>query len=212
MTDLYDLLGVKREATPAAIKAAYRKRAKQAHPDHGGDPKTFALIHRAYKVLSHVERRGRYDHGGEVDELQATNHPDLAAYEHINTLLAQVLGSDEDVMTWNLTARLSGHVGEEIKGMTAKIAKLRRAKDRAEKMRGRILRTDGEENKLAKMFDWHVNNAQAGIGTMERGIGMRKRAIEILKGYEFKADIKMHRVYGMSGSATTGATVFGFGV
>ncbi len=40
--DPYELLGVARDADEAAIKAAYRKVAKTAHPDAGGDAEAFA--------------------------------------------------------------------------------------------------------------------------------------------------------------------------
>ncbi len=45
MIDPYVLLGVEREADEAAIKAAYRKAAKNAHPDSGGDADQFAKLH-----------------------------------------------------------------------------------------------------------------------------------------------------------------------
>lgn len=213
MTDLYAVLGVKRDATSAAIKAAYRKKAKKAHPDQGGDTKAFYLLHRAYKVLTHAERRGRYDQDGEIDELKATNSPDLSALEHINLMLVTVLGSDEDVMTWDLTSRLSDQCGIEIKALKTKIASLRRAKDRAEKMRTRILRrTEGEENKLAKMFDWHANHTQEMILKLEQAILTRQRAVEILKDYEFKADKVMpQRVYFSQQAGATTTASYGFG-
>lgn len=50
--DFYADLGIARDASPAAIKAAYRKRAKTAHPDAGGNADDFARLQRAYDVLS----------------------------------------------------------------------------------------------------------------------------------------------------------------
>ena len=69
--DLYQQLGVKRGASEAEIKKAYRSLAKQLHPDRNKDnPKAaerFAQVTRAYDLLSDKDKRARYDRG-EIDE------------------------------------------------------------------------------------------------------------------------------------------------
>ena len=69
--DLYQRLGVKRGATEAEIKKAYRSLAKQLHPDRNQDnPKAaerFSAITHAYDLLSDKDKRARYDRG-EIDE------------------------------------------------------------------------------------------------------------------------------------------------
>ncbi len=58
----YQVLGLARTATERDIKIAYRKAARIAHPDRGGDPALFRRITEAYEVLSDTERRTSYDH------------------------------------------------------------------------------------------------------------------------------------------------------
>ena len=69
--DLYQQLGIKRGASDADIKKAYRSLAKQLHPDRNKDnPKAaerFAKVTQAYDILSDKDRRARYDRG-EIDE------------------------------------------------------------------------------------------------------------------------------------------------
>ena len=69
--DLYQQLGVKRGASEAEIKKAYRSLAKQLHPDRNKDnPKAaerFAKVTQAYDLLSDKDKRARYDRG-EIDE------------------------------------------------------------------------------------------------------------------------------------------------
>src|SRR5689334_4101848 len=69
--DLYQRLGVKRGASEAEIKKAYRSLAKQLHPDRNKDnpdaAKRFGEVTQAYDLLSDKDKRARYDRG-EIDE------------------------------------------------------------------------------------------------------------------------------------------------
>ena len=69
--DLYQRLGLKRGASEAEVKKAYRSLAKQLHPDRNKDnPKAaerFAQVTAAYDLLSDKDKRARYDRG-EIDE------------------------------------------------------------------------------------------------------------------------------------------------
>src|SRR5580658_4084847 len=76
--DYYAVLGVARNATAAAIKKAFRKLARQHHPDVAKDKKTaeekFKEVNEANEVLSDPEKRRKYD------ELGANwNHPERQA-------------------------------------------------------------------------------------------------------------------------------------
>ena len=69
--DLYQQLGIKRGASDAEVKKAYRSLAKQLHPDRNKDnPKAaerFARVTQAYDILADKDRRAKYDRG-EIDE------------------------------------------------------------------------------------------------------------------------------------------------
>ena len=78
MADPYSILGVSRSATEKDIKSAYRKLAKELHPDRNKDnPKAaerFSEVTRAYDLLSDKDKRAQFDRG-EIDAEGNPAHP-----------------------------------------------------------------------------------------------------------------------------------------
>lgn len=81
MRDPYDVLGVKKGASEADIKSAYRKLAKKLHPDaNKHDPKAasrFAEINAAYEIVGDDEKRKAFDRG----EIDADGKPRFQGFE-----------------------------------------------------------------------------------------------------------------------------------
>jgi molecular chaperone DnaJ len=63
--DLYEILGVEQDADQEAIKRAYRRKARQLHPDAGGDEDGFKELTTAYEVLRNPQTRSNYDRFGD---------------------------------------------------------------------------------------------------------------------------------------------------
>ena len=70
-TSLYAVLGVGPTADGPTIKAAYRKKLLQDHPDKGGAKHAFQRIKEAYEVLGDAKRRGLYDKFGSGVEVRS---------------------------------------------------------------------------------------------------------------------------------------------
>ena len=80
MADFYDVLGVSRDADSDTLKQAYRRMARQYHPDINKEPGAedrFKEIGRAYEVLSDSQTRARYDQFGEAGLGGAAGAPDM---------------------------------------------------------------------------------------------------------------------------------------
>ena len=96
--DLYEVLGVAREASADDIKKAYRKLAHQHHPDTGkGDEAKFKEVNEAYQVLGDPQRRAQYDRFGAV----GANIPHGAGasgvgYEDFGDIFSQGFGGFTD--------------------------------------------------------------------------------------------------------------------
>ena len=80
MADFYQILGVSRDADANTLKSAYRKLARQYHPDVNKDPGAedkFKEIGKAYEALADPEPRARYDQFGEAGIGGAAGMPDM---------------------------------------------------------------------------------------------------------------------------------------
>jgi molecular chaperone DnaJ len=65
LRDLYEILGVPRDASDEDIKRAYRRLAREHHPDAGGDEEEFKELTTAYEVLRNPQARANYDRYGD---------------------------------------------------------------------------------------------------------------------------------------------------
>src|SRR6185312_16067158 len=70
MRDPYEVLGVQKNASPEAVKSAYRKLAKKLHPDANKQDKDaaakFAELNAAYEIVGDEDKRKAFDRG-EID-------------------------------------------------------------------------------------------------------------------------------------------------
>src|ERR671929_834769 len=81
MRDPYEVLGVQKNATPAAIKSAFRRLAKKLHPDANKNDKKaaskFAELNAAYEIVGDESKRKAFDRG----EIDAEGKPRFQGFE-----------------------------------------------------------------------------------------------------------------------------------
>jgi len=93
--DFYEVLGVSRSASDRDVKQAFRKLARQYHPDVNKEPgaqEKFQSIARAYEVLSDSEKRARYDQFGEAGVDGMGRGPDMSSV-NLEDILGDVFSS-----------------------------------------------------------------------------------------------------------------------
>ena len=152
--DYYEVLGVKKDATPGEITKAYYKLAKKYHPDKNPDDplaeKRFQEISEAYDVLHDDKKRAMYDKNGYVDEDAVDAAAMFAAVfgagrfdEFFPTPLTEMAGADDDV---------EGLSEEEVKArMQAKQdATVKEYTQKLQAFLDRIIRDNVEKNKEAR--------------------------------------------------------------
>jgi molecular chaperone DnaJ len=96
--DYYDILGVTRAASEADIKKAFRRRARELHPDvNPGDPEAearFKELAEAYETLSDPEARALYDRLGREGVRGRAGASDFAGFGSFQDLFDAFFGSD----------------------------------------------------------------------------------------------------------------------
>lgn len=155
----YETLGVPDTASPAQIKAAYRRRAKETHPDKGSDGAEFALVAKAYAVLSDPEMRARYDEGGGIDDTSThTIHQRMVAI--LASLLAQALNETaqqgQDVKRINYVEHMRRNCAQNLAEIRKNVAVQRRMLADATILLKRVTRKGDGENVFVDVLKQRV--------------------------------------------------------
>ena len=98
--ELYERLGLNKNANEKQIKIAYKNKVKTCHPDKGGSKEEFQKIYEAYDILSNQEKKELYDkYGMDGINNNDTNMPDIS-----------------DVFSWLFENNIFGWFGNNFNG------------------------------------------------------------------------------------------------
>jgi curved DNA-binding protein CbpA len=188
--DPYAVLGVPRDATPAAIRRAYRAKARRAHPDGGGSAEYFEQVKAAYDTLIDDARRRRYDETGEPGEGPA----DHRRAELIETLFTAL---DTALLRLSQRARLPEHANLVL--LTAEVLRLQRQEwtgrrrefervaEQSRHLLGRFI-TASRNNLMETVVERRVQKCRTEIEALDQRIRTADEALKVLKEMTFRAD------------------------
>ena len=182
--DFYEILNIHKTATQEEIKHAYRRKAKETHPDReGGNKEAFQKVKQAYDTLSDEEKRKFYDDFGVVSQQKTSREEALSL---VSTIFTELCGI--------------GHIENPLKACEEEIfTKIREVKGQKSlflNTRKRLLRVKkklkfngiGEDFLYASVRWQRAGNDQNYIKA-KRALKILNICLDILKDYEYEKDL-----------------------
>lgn len=179
MPTLYEILGVAADAAQDVIKKAYRSKAKDLHPDTGGDPEDFHALAKAYDILSNADTRARYDETGTYEEPEPDNSRAMAVHL-INTFTLQVLNEDGAIHT-DIVALITARIQNEIKAVNGERDEAKEKIARLNRFLGR-LKSDGP---IRATIQKVISDLGGAMKVFEERTKISELAVTLLKDEEF---------------------------
>ena len=192
MTDLYEELGVEHDASEADIRAAYRRRAKQAHPDAGGTADEFERINRAKLVLLNSSRRQKYDETGKIDD--SADDSLARAMNVVSNVIDEVLATIErkggDIMNFDVVEDAKRVLDGRIRTSENHIVQSRNTIKTLKNIIKRFhTKKKNAPNRLASLFEARLKSAEDVLRNNQEIVASMKRAYEILSEHTFEYDV-----------------------
>lgn len=185
VTDPYEMLGIERDAGEQAIKAAYRKVAKTAHPDSGGDAEQFARLQAAFDLLKDPVRRKVYDDTGYDPQL--ADPKDLKGLMMIETLVNDFILDEREPGSFDPVAAMRRRLSDDILKSRFHILELERHRARVRKHMDRLGRRP-DTDVLGSMLRARSQSIADAIRQAETQIEAIEQAYTMLEGYSYELD------------------------
>lgn len=177
----YDVLEVPPDAPPAAVKRAYRRKAKQVHSDKGGNDEEMRRLNHAYAIVSDPVRRQRFDQTGFDGEAM----PDEAE-RNLERMFGELIDSrppEEDLVALLLKS-VRKTIAQVVDGERACLDQLKKTQAVVDRL---MFKGDGRNVLLLA-----AESRLAGVKTTQANLAQQKvvgeRMMELLKGYRYRSN------------------------
>jgi curved DNA-binding protein CbpA len=184
--DYYSVLGVNKDARSEEIKAAYRDKASEHHPDHGGSESAMALLNVAYRTLRDPSSRKYYDQHGEEEDVSVVDQMarDLILSNFDKIIRAKEI--DVDIIPTVIKVLQVGLDGElKTKYEMETILTRLDARKGIVRLKGKKTKVKVKKRNLWTMLiEDSINNIKSDILKCENNIEAHRKAILMLNDYE----------------------------
>ena len=188
----YSELGLSPDASVSAVKRAYRRRARETHPDTGGSAKAFDQCKRAALVLLDPQKRTHFDRTGVIEEDAPDNALSevlVAVSQLLDAAIVQCTQAGQQPESVALLDRMHGLAEQSKRGMAQSRANIEKHLKISERLVGRFkAKKRGEGNRLAALLEQRIAAQRANIAKLAHDEDTMKRTLEFLEDYSFEAE------------------------
>ena len=196
MVDLYNLLGIPRDASVSAIKRVYRAKARKAHPDGGGSTEAFSALKEAHDLLTDPARRKRYDETGEVGDQSVDPHQtkimEMLAIG-LDAALLKLSQNSASIANANLVLLTMDALLTKREAWLEQKRQFELALTATHHLEGRFKVTVGE-NLMAQVIDNRLNACIAQIELLTSRLRFVDEALEVLRNTRYEATLVLTNV------------------
>ncbi len=184
----YETLGVDKTATPDTIKAAYRGKAKKAHPDAGGSPQAFSDLLRARAVLLSPRSRAQFDRTGKIEDAPIDNENAEAMNLVMEIIVGTIKGRGNSPFTYDLLGDVKKTLSGEIKNIDRQRGSFQDEVRTLLSLAKRFSAKKGKQNAISPMLEARARQREEQVADADREIRKRETAIKIADGHVFAYD------------------------
>lgn len=184
---LYEILGLKRDATKEEIDAAKKLKAKELHPDkQGGDEEEFTAMMNAHKLLSDDNARDRYDRTGQTNNKPSFEDQFMVIVNGVMAnIIAQPFPQQIDIIETfkkNIKANIeAAEIAMDTTDVTAtKIIEVQK----------RLKYKGKGRNVIMDSLDLQLDQCNIDRNTAEDQLEFGKKAYDFIKDYDCEVDIQ----------------------
>lgn len=181
MKKLYEILGISETATQEEIKNAFRKKAKECHPDlMNGDTEKMKEINKAYAILKDPAKREHYDRTGEEKDVDDTIDVLIIIALELTELL--IKDNPNNVNKW-----LDKKKENSRKNFEETLKNLEKDRDKYKKFLNRILKKP-DKDFVGDTVKTKIANKEFTIKKLKEEYDLRKEVFTLFKEYKFKEE------------------------
>jgi curved DNA-binding protein CbpA len=189
--DPYAELDLPRTADTQAVKRAYRKRAKSAHPDAGGTAEAFSRASRAMLILTDPARREKFDRTGDADDVAPDNTIAVAVsiiVGYFDAAVVECVKLGKDACGLDMVGGAREHFKKQILAFENQKVPVQKAANALERVEKRLRSRKNANPIVRAALLAQVRTAQQPLRDLDGKIRELRDALALLEHYEFDID------------------------
>ena len=179
---LYETLGVEKNACEAEIKKAYRKKARETHPDlNGGSDSAFKETALAYRILSNDTKRKEYDATGHYDDGVKLSR----LKSELVRLFVETVTSGCDINYTDIFKLMANKIKSDREKTRIRLDDFKLLIADCKNM---IRRIESKDKLFVAVLHCKINDAKKAMGVEQEILSSVPLMLDILKKYKYRVD------------------------